>query len=120
MEIDRLARVELKNYKQALVKNIKTNLLKSFWRLAWITYDNIQSNRTMNGSFEKIFDLESHMESIAAYVKIVRNVTPADSAIAINTETIKGKVKNVGLSTALDAIESVGDPVTVASTLVSE
>lgn len=120
MEIDRQARVEVKQYKQALVKNIKTNLLKSFWRLAWITYDNIQSGRSAGGTFEKMYDLPSHMESIAAYLKTVRSVTPGDSVIAINTDSIAGKAKNVGLSVALDAMESVGDPVTVATTLVSE
>lgn len=120
MEIDRQARMEVKQYKQALVKNIKTNLLKSFWRLAWITYDNIQSGRSSGGTFEKMYDLPSHMESVAAYLKTVRSVTPNDSVIAINTDSIAGKAKNVGISAALDAMESVGDPVTVATTLISE
>lgn len=120
MEIDRHARRELKQYKQALVQNIKTNLLKSFWRLAWITYDNIQSGRSAGGTFEKMYDVPSHMESIAAYLKTVRSVTPGDSVIAINTDTIAGKAKNVGLSAAFDAMESVGDPVAIATTLVSE
>ena len=120
MEIDRQARLEVKQYKQALVKNIKTNLLKSFWRLAWITYDNIQSGRSAGGTFEKMYDAPSHMESIAAYIKTVRSVTPGDSVIAINIDTIAGKAKNVGLSTALDAMESIGDPVTVATTLIAE
>ncbi|MEK7519803.1 MAG: hypothetical protein AAB581_00970 [Patescibacteria group bacterium] len=120
MEIDRRMRLEMKEYKQALANNIKTNLLKSFWRLAWITYDNIQSGRASGGTFEKMYDLPSHVESVAAYIKIVRSVTPADSAIAINTEKVSGKVKSVGLSAALDALESVGDPATVATTLISE
>ena len=120
MEIDRQARLEVKQYKQALVQNIKTNLLKSFWRLAWITYDNIQSGRASNGTFEKMYDLPSHMESLASYLKTVRSITPNDSVIAINTDSIKGKAKSVGLSTVLDAVEAVGDPVTTATTLVSE
>lgn len=120
MEIDRLSRAELKQYKAALVGNIKANLLRSFWRLAWITYDNIQGARSSGGTFEKLYDLESLGEGMAAYLKVVRSVTPADSKVAINTETVSGKVKSVGLSTALDAIESVGDPYAVATTLVSE
>jgi hypothetical protein len=120
MEIDRQARLAAKEYKAALVKNIKTNLLKSFWRLAWITYDNIQSGRASGGTFEKMYDLPSLGEGMAAYLKTIRSVTPGDSTIAINTETVMGKVKNVGLSAALDAVESVGDPATVATTLVSE
>ena len=120
LEIDRLMRLELKDYKQSLVKNIKANLLRSFWRLAWITYDNIQSGRASGGTFEKMYDLESISEGMAAFLKTIRSVTPGDSKIAINTENISGKVKSVGLSAALDALESVGDPVTVATTLVSE
>ncbi|HLC94872.1 MAG TPA: hypothetical protein VJH89_00140 [Patescibacteria group bacterium] len=120
MEIDRQARLALKEYKTALVNNIKTNLLKAFWRLAWITYDNIQSGRASGGTFEKMYDLPSLGEGMAAYLKTVRSVTPGDSVIAINTENLSGKVKNVGLSVALDALESVGDPVAVATTLISE
>lgn len=120
LEIDRRMRLELKEYKRALIGNIKTNLLKSFWRLAWITYDNIQSGRASGGTFEKMYDLSSISEGMAAYIKTIRNVTPGDSRIAINTENVSGKVKSVGLSTALDALESVGDPSTVATTLISE
>lgn len=120
MEIDRRMRLEMKEYKKALVGNIKANLLRSFWRLAWITYDNIQSGRASAGTFEKMYDLPSKVESMAAFMKTVRSVTPGDSAVAINTEKVSGKIKSVGLSAALDALESVGDPLTVATTVVSE
>jgi len=120
LEVDRLVRVELRDYKQALVKNIKTNLLKSFWRLTWVTYDTIDANRGMKGSFEKLLDFESIPELLAAKIKLARQVTPGDSKLAINTDSVTGKVKAVGLSAALDALESVGDPVTVATTVVFE
>ena len=120
MEVDRLVRVELREYKQALVQNIKTNLLKSFWRLAWVTYDTIDANRGMKGSFEKVLDFESVAEVLAAKIKLARQVTPGDSKLAINTDSVTGKVKSVGLSAALDALESVGDPLTIATTVVSE
>lgn len=43
MEIDGQMRLELRAYKDSLVKNIKVNLLKSFWRLAYITYDTVKT-----------------------------------------------------------------------------
>jgi hypothetical protein len=39
MELDREWRLAARDYDQALTRGMKANLLKAFWRLAWITYN---------------------------------------------------------------------------------
>ncbi len=39
MEVDREWRLAARDYEQALTQGLKANLLKAFWRLAWITYN---------------------------------------------------------------------------------
>ncbi|OGY90653.1 MAG: hypothetical protein A3B30_01065 [Candidatus Komeilibacteria bacterium RIFCSPLOWO2_01_FULL_52_15] len=118
LEKDMIA--ELTTYREALVKNIKTNLLKSFWRLAWVTYSTIDSTRSLKGSYEKLIDEGEVLEHIGAALKIIRSGVPPDSSFAIDTSSITGKIKSGGASVALDAVESLGDPVTVATTLFQE
>lgn len=120
IEVEKQAQADLEAYKAALVKNIKTNLMKSFWRLAWVTYSTIDSTKSLSGSYEKILDLDSYAEGIAASLKIIRSGVPSTSSLAIDTSDISGKVKSGGASVALDTVESLGDPVTVATTLFQE
>jgi hypothetical protein len=49
MEVQRHYRLELRAYKQALVQNIKTNILKAFWRLSYVTYATIKSAKGSGG-----------------------------------------------------------------------
>lgn len=115
-EVDKLAMAELKNYRDALSKNIKTNLLKSFWRLAWITYSTIDSGKGMGESYSELLSgVETAAEALGKGLKLIQGVVPNDSALAIDTESFSGKVKSVGLNTALEAVSSLGDPVGTAT-----
>jgi len=49
----------------------------------------------------------------------MRALSPGNSKLAINTDSIAGKLKSTGLSAALDAVESLGDPQAVAQTIFS-
>lgn len=124
MEIDRLARLELRAYKSALVGNIKTNLLKAFWRLAWVTYDTtagaslphkdfVQGAASTGKTFAKLFDeLEDAGDAlthVGALLSVARSVTPGDSKLAINTDTTAGKFKSLGLTTAIATLENAAD-----------
>ncbi|OGY92196.1 MAG: hypothetical protein A3B31_00740 [Candidatus Komeilibacteria bacterium RIFCSPLOWO2_01_FULL_53_11] len=120
VEIEKQMIDELETYRTALVQNLKTNLLKSFWRLAWVTYATIDSTKSLKGSYEKIIEGAGALEQIGAGLKIVRSGVPSSSALAIDTSSVSGKVKSGGLSVALDAVESLGDPVAVATTVFQE
>ena len=108
---------ELEAYREALVQNIKTNLLKSFWRLSWVTYSTIQSGKSLGESFSTLLTSGASVETIGAGLKVVQGVIPNDSLLAIDTSTVQGKVKSVGASVALEAIDSLGDPVKIATEL---
>lgn len=120
IDLEKGMQEELATYRAALVQNIKTNLLKSFWRLAWVTYSTIDSTKGVKSSYEKLLDFESISDGISASLKIIRTGVPSDSKLAIDTSTIAGKVKSAGASVALDAVESLGDPATIATTIFQE
>lgn len=117
MEIDRLMRLELREHKQRLVRNIKVNLLKSFWRLAYITYDTIKGAKGVGQSYEKLFTSSQSISKLGATLKVLQGLSPKDSKTVTNTNKIVEALKSVGLSGALEALESMGDPKDIAKTV---
>ncbi|MDO8516413.1 MAG: hypothetical protein Q7S28_04125 [bacterium] len=123
MEVDRLMRLEMRQYKDALVKNIKTNLLKAFWRLAWVTYDTtvgsslpvkkefIQGGAALGQTYSKLFDAgEDVVVQLGGALNIVRSLTPGDSKFAIDTEKTRGKFASFGLTGTLSTLENLPNP----------
>jgi hypothetical protein len=98
MEIDAQMRLELRAYKDSLVKNIKVNLLKSFWRLAYITYDTVKTGKGLGSSYSKLFTTAEVIPKIGASLKVLKGLTPKDSKLAINTKDTTGKIKAVSVS----------------------
>ena len=117
LEIEKQMQSELESYRTALVQNIKTNLLKSFWRLSWVTYTTIKGGKGLGESYSGLLTSAEGIEAIGTGLKVVQGVIPNDSVLAIDTSTLSGKAKSVGAATALEAIESLGDPVKIATTL---
>ncbi len=115
---DQATREVLEEYRQALVQNIKTNLLKSFWRLSWITYSTIDSGRGLGKSYAGLLEGVETIGDLAKGVQVVQGLVPSDSALAIDTGEITGKVKSVSVNTALEAVASLGDPVSAGTELV--
>lgn len=120
MEVDRQLRLAMREYKTALVQNIKTNLLKSFWRLSYITYSTIKSGKGVGESYSKVLTSGQTIERISQGLKVVQAVIPADSSLAIDTSSASGKVKSIGLNAALEAFDSLGDPIKIATQVVND
>jgi hypothetical protein len=114
MEADRLARLELRNIKKALVQNIKVNLLKSFWRLSYITYTTIKSGASTGQTYADMLNPDSVVQGIAKGISVIQANVPSDSALAIDTSDASGKVRSIGANAALEAMDSLGDPKKVA------
>ncbi len=55
MEFGRQMRLELREYRKNLVQNIRVNLLRSFWRLSFMTYDTIKGGVKTGKSYSKLF-----------------------------------------------------------------
>ena len=117
IEIENQLQAELLTYREALVQNIKTNLLKSFWRLSWVTYTTIQSGKGVGESYNTLLTSGASAETVGAGLKVIQGIIPNDSALAIDTSTVTGKAKSVGAAVALEAIDSLGDPTKIATEL---
>ena len=120
MEMDRKARLEMREYRRNLVGNLTANLVKSFFRLAYITFDTIQGTKGLGSgavgigkSYAKLFTSANRIEKLGAGIEVLTKLTPKDSAYAINTKNVKGKVAAVGLAGGLEALEAMGDPKTL-------
>jgi len=120
MEIDRQMRLELRAYKDSLVKNIKVNLLKSFWRLAYITYDTIKTAKGLGKSYSKLFTSAEVIPRLGASLKVLKGLIPKKSQLEINTKDTSGKVKAVAVTGALEAVESLTDPIDTGVAVYNE
>lgn len=110
MELDRQLRLSMREYKTALVNNIRANLTKAFIRLSYITYTTIKAGKGAGDSYKTVLTSLNTVEKIGAALKVVQANVPKNSKLAIDTKDASGKVKSAGLNAALEAIESVGDP----------
>ena len=117
MEIDRLARLELRRYREALVKGIKANLLKAFWRLAYVTYSTVKGGKGTGESYAGVLTSAEKVKKVGEALKAVRGVAPKGSALEIDTRSVSGKVKSVGVDAAAEALTGLGNPAKVAAKL---
>lgn len=109
-------RRQLREYKQALVRDQKANLLRAFWRLAALTYNTVQSARGAGGSIEKLIAPDVLVEQIGAAVKLYDQFTPQ---LEEAEQTAAGAVEGVAWDGMKDALESAGDPATIATGVVT-
>jgi hypothetical protein len=120
MEIDRRARLEMRKIRLALVQNIKTNLLKSFWRLSWITYNTVKSGVGTGKTYVEFLEKGATAEGVAKGIKVIQANVPGDSALALDTKTMSGKVRSVGANAALEALETLGKPTAVVAKMIDD
>lgn len=115
MEIDREIRLELREYKAALVQNLRNNITKAIFRLAWVTYNTAQGAKGGIDSYKKLIDPESVVEGLGAGMKLIQSHIPAgEKDLQFDTKDTKGKVKSAAWNATLETLESVGDPQAVA------
>jgi hypothetical protein len=127
IQIEIETREEVLAYKNALVNNIKTNLLKSFWRLTWITYDAIQGSDLIKGGYNRAKSFSSlflsaekgGIQFAGEYMKLARAYTPKDNPLSANTKTIEGKVEDVARAGWMETMASMGDPIKTGTQIVA-
>lgn len=118
LAVETQMQADLEEYREALVMDLRTNLLKAFWRLSWVTYSTVKAGQGMGDSYSQVLTSGASVETVGAGLKVVQGVIPGDSALAINTSTAGGKAVAVGAATALEAIDSLGDPTKIATEFV--
>jgi len=135
MEIDRLMRLELKEYKKALVDGHRKNLLKSFCRLSFLTvhttYEAYHTAKSLvgtpkapGGTYGNLFTTPSLVSAIGSALKITNTykamAPPKSSALANNTQGIANVVDDATLNIALEMVESLADPKKIAIEVVTQ
>ena len=138
IELNRLMLAELKEYRKAVGTNLKTNLLKSFWRLAWLTYDTaagaaapmrfgsegtflFQGGTDLGRSFAKLFDDDTlGIQQMAVLAKLARESMGDSSKYTFDTKTLDGKVGSVSMTTLIAFFESYGNPVETAKEMFQD
>lgn len=120
MEVDRQFRSELRQYRAALVQNIRNNVTKAIIRLTWITYHTVKGGKGAGESYSKLWQGGPVVEKVGAALKVIQSGVPKGSKAEIDTSTTKGKVKAMAWNAALEALESVADPAAVAKQVVGD
>ena len=120
MEIDRLMRLDLRDYKHRLVNNIRVNLLKSFWRLVYVTYDTIKSAKGVGQSYAKAITSAQVIPKIGSSLKVLQGLKPKKPISEKNQNDITSKIKAVSVKGALEAIESLADPASTGKAVYDE
>ena len=116
MEIDRQIRLELREYKKALVDNLRDNITKAIFRLAWVTYNTVKGAEGAAGSYRTLVNPDNAVEALGAGLKTIQGAIPADQKqLQFDTSTTEGKVKSGAWNATLEVLESVADPKAVAT-----
>lgn len=111
MELERVARLEARDMQQALTQGLKANLLRSFWRLAWITYNTIggPTGKTemikAGRSYAELFSEKISVASTAKMLGVVKKLVPKQYSKLPGNE---GKVVNVGVDALLEGLKNSG------------
>jgi uncharacterized protein YycO len=73
------------------------------------------------GSLGKLMNPENVVEGIGAGLKVIQaNIPPNAKEYQIDTNTTAGKIKSIAWNATLETIESVGDPIAVATQLTKD
>jgi len=120
MEIDRQLRLEVREFRNALAKNLKANLVKATLRLSYITYTTIKNGWGAGKSYESILTGTENIKRLGAAISTVRGLVPSDSSLAIDTNSVTGKAASGGLSVAIEALENLGDPKSIVNKVMTE
>jgi len=111
MELDREARLAAKDLEKSLTQGIKANLLRAFWRLAWITYNTIGGPTGKTGmlktgkAYAELFTGQISVASTVKMIGIIKQLVPKQYSKLPGNE---GKVVNVGVDVLLDGLKNSG------------
>jgi len=121
MEVDRQIRLDLKEYKRALVDNIRDNITKAIFRLAWVTYNTVKGAEEIAGSYRTLVNPDNAVEALGAGLKTIQEAIPADQKqLQFDTSTTEGQIKSSAWNATLEALESVADPKAIAIQTLKE
>ncbi|MFO7941436.1 MAG: hypothetical protein R6U92_02145 [Bacillota bacterium] len=103
MEFDRQMRLELRDVKRSLVNNLRNNLVKSFFRLSFLTADAIKTGTDLGKTYAKLFTagvlhaLPEGLSYLKDAMDVVTGLTPdhGDSELAKEVATASGDIADI-------------------------
>ncbi|MCR3923057.1 MAG: hypothetical protein NUK65_11180, partial [Firmicutes bacterium] len=103
MEFDRHLRLELREVKESLVRNLRGNLVKSFFRLSFLTADAIKTGVNLGGTYAKLFTagvlnaLPEGLSYLKDAMDVVTGLTPdhGDSELAKEVKDRAGDFEDI-------------------------
>ena len=108
-------RNEMRAYKEALVLNIRQNITKAIFRLAWVTYNTTKSAYGGKGSVEKLLDPANQVEAAGATMKLIQSHIPShEKKLQFDGSKVSGKLGSIAWNATLEAMESSVDPASIA------
>ena len=120
MEADRQMRLEMREYRSALVRGLQANLLRAFWRLSYVTYSTIKTGTGLGESYANIFTSAGTIPMIGNALKVVKGLTPPSGA---NPNTMAAqamsKMREMGIAAGLEILTS-DNPVDFGVAMVKE
>ncbi len=111
MAIEEVAKQNLIDMKQAVFIGNKKNLVKAFIRLSYVTAHTIVKASQAGRSYgDMLVDpTKNGVQVLGEVIKAVDHLDPPNSAIAINTNTTRGKVNEVARAGWQETLTSFGD-----------
>jgi hypothetical protein len=109
MELDREARLAARDLEKSLTQGLKANLLRAFWRLAWITFNTIggPTGKTemikAGRSYAELFSEKISVASTAKMLGVVKKLVPKQYSKLPGNE---GRVVNVGVDALLEGLKN--------------
>lgn len=102
MEFDRHIRLELREVKQSLVRNLRANLVKSFIRLSFLTADAINTGVSLGGTYANLFtegvyrNLPEGLSYLKNAMEVVTGLTPdhGNSELASEVKSRAGDLED--------------------------
>lgn len=105
LTIEEYKRLEAKNTKNLLVRNLKNNYLKAFMRLSYVTYETIKMARGNKDAVKKILDTgTAGVQVLTSSYKILKSLTPPDASAG--TKNASERASGIANSAVLELLDS--------------
>ncbi len=133
-EIEAQIRKEARAYQEALRRNEKQNVIKTFIRMSLLTYTTIKGTPGLGSgavglgkSYSKLFTgtgnlltVGEGLQQLGHLLNVINGLTPTDAPYAFNGKQLSGQIGSAGASVAIETVQELGSPVAVGTKIVQE
>lgn len=119
MEIDRQVRLDIREYKTALVDSRNDGITSGIFRLAWVTYNTPVGAEGIGGSYRTLVQPDTATEVLLPGLEAVQTAVPAESILLqFDTAGSMEKIKLAAWNATLEVLGNAGNPASLAAEAV--